>query len=192
MVRWYGRAVGIVDEDVVRVREASDIVAVVSEHLQLKRVGRSWSGLCPFHSEKSGSLSVSSEKGVYYCFGCGAKGDVITFVREIEHVDFVGAVEILAGKAGITLRYTDRDEGAGRKQRAKLIDAMAAGGRVVPPAAAVGPRCGQGSGLPARARPGRRPGAGLPDRLGARGLGRADQGPEAAGRGGHRGRARAS
>ncbi len=115
---------GIVDEDVVRVREASDMVAVVSEHVQLKRVGRAWSGLCPFHSEKSGSLSVSAEKGVYYCFGCGAKGDVITFVREIEHLDFVGAVEVLAAKAGITLRYSDRDEGEGRKQRARLIDAM--------------------------------------------------------------------
>ncbi len=116
---------GIVDEDVVRVREASDMVAVVSEHVQLKRVGRAWSGLCPFHSEKSGSLSVSAEKGVYYCFGCGAKGDVITFVREIEHLDFVGAVEVLAAKAGITLRYSDKDEGEGRKQRARLIDAMA-------------------------------------------------------------------
>jgi len=115
---------GIVDEDVVRVREASDLVAIVSEHVQLKRVGRAWSGLCPFHSEKSGSLSVSAEKGVYYCFGCGAKGDVITFVREIEHLDFVGAVEVLAAKAGITLRYSDRDEGEGRKQRARLIDAM--------------------------------------------------------------------
>ena len=115
---------GIVDEDVVRVREASDMVAVVSEHVQLKRVGTSWTGLCPFHSEKSGSLSVSGDKGVYYCFGCGAKGDVITFVREIEHLDFVGAVEVLAAKAGITLRYSDRDEGEGRKQRARLIDAM--------------------------------------------------------------------
>ena len=116
---------GIVDEDVVRVREASDMVAVISEHVQLKRVGSSWTGLCPFHSEKSGSLNVSAEKGVYYCFGCGAKGDVITFVREIEHLDFVGAVEVLAAKAGITLRYSDRDEGEGRKQRARLIDAMA-------------------------------------------------------------------
>ena len=67
--------------------------------------------------EVAGRLSVNAEKGVYYCFGCGAKGDVITFVREIEHLDFVGAVEVLAAKAGITLRYTDRDEGEGRKQR---------------------------------------------------------------------------
>jgi len=93
--------------------------------VQLKRVGRRFSGLCPFHSEKSGSFSVNQEQGLYYCFGCGAKGDVITFVREIEHVDFVGAVELLAGKAGITLTYTDKDEGEGRKKRARLLAATA-------------------------------------------------------------------
>ena len=115
---------GIVDDDIVRVRESSDIVAIISEHVQLKRVGRRFSGLCPFHSEKSGSFSVNPEEHVYYCFGCGAKGDVITFVREIEHLDFVGAVEFLAGKAGIILRYTDKDEGEGRKKRTRLLDAM--------------------------------------------------------------------
>ena len=115
---------GIVDDDIVRVRESSDIVAIISEHVQLKRVGRRFSGLCPFHSEKSGSFSVNPEEHVYYCFGCGAKGDVITFVREIEHLDFVGAIEFLAGKAGIVLRYTDKDEGEGRKKRTRLIDAM--------------------------------------------------------------------
>ncbi len=117
---------GIEDEDIGRVRDASDIVAVVSEHVQLKRVGRRWQGLCPFHSEKSGSFSVNQEQGLYYCFGCGAKGDVITFVREIEHVDFVGAVEKLAGKSGITLRYTDQHEGETRKRKTQLIDAVAA------------------------------------------------------------------
>jgi DNA primase len=116
---------GIVDDDIVRVRESSDIVAIVSEHVQLKRVGRRFSGLCPFHTEKSGSFSVNQEQGLYYCFGCGAKGDVITFVREIEHVDFVGAVEFLAGKAGITLSYTDKDEGEGRKRRTRLLEATA-------------------------------------------------------------------
>ena len=116
---------GIVDDDVVRVREATDLVAVVGEHVQLKRVGARWQGLCPFHTEKTPSFSVNPEKGFYYCFGCGAKGDAITFVREIEHLDFVGAVEWLAPKAGVTLHYTDRDHGEGRKQRARLVDAMA-------------------------------------------------------------------
>lgn len=119
-----GSLMGIVDEDIVRVRDSSDIVAVISEHVQLKRVGRRWQGICPFHSEKSASFSVNQEEGLYYCFGCHAKGDVITFVREIEHVDFVGAVEKLAAKAGVTLRYTDQNEGESRKRKNVLIDAV--------------------------------------------------------------------
>jgi len=118
--------VGILDEDIERVREASDIVALVTEHLQLKRVGSRWTGLCPFHTEKSPSFSVNAEQGLYYCFGCGAKGDVITFVREIEHLDFAGAVERLAGRAGITLRYTTGGEGERRSKKAELVLTMEA------------------------------------------------------------------
>ncbi|HKN39276.1 MAG TPA: CHC2 zinc finger domain-containing protein, partial [Acidimicrobiia bacterium] len=90
---------GILDEDVARVREATNMVAVVSEHLALKRVGRRYQGLCPFHSEKTPSFSVNPELGLYHCFGCGAGGDAIRFVREIEHLDFATAVERLAAKA---------------------------------------------------------------------------------------------
>ncbi|MBK5223545.1 MAG: DNA primase [Acidimicrobiia bacterium] len=115
---------GIIDDDIVAVREASDIVAVVTQYTQLKRVGRRFTGLCPFHSEKSPSFSVNGEQGLYYCFGCQAKGDIITFVREIEHLDFVGAVEMLAAKAGITLRYTDQNESESRKRRNQLVAAM--------------------------------------------------------------------
>ncbi len=115
---------GIVDEDIVRVREQSDIVAVITQYTQLRRVGRRFSGLCPFHSEKSGSFSVNAEEGLYYCFGCGAKGDTITFVKEKEQLDFVGAVEWLANKFGITLRYTDANEGEERKARKRLYDAL--------------------------------------------------------------------
>jgi len=116
--------VGILDDDIVAVRESTDIVAVISEHVGLKRTGRRWVGLCPFHSEKSGSFSVNAEEKLYYCFGCGAKGDPITFVREIEHLDFVGAVEKLAGKAGITLRYSDEGQSESRKRRARLLAAV--------------------------------------------------------------------
>ena len=115
---------GIQDDDIAAVRNATDMVAIVSEHVQLKRVGRRWQGLCPFHSEKSGSFSVNAEEKVYYCFGCGAKGDVITFVREIEHLDFVGAVEKLAAKAGIQLHYTDAGQDAGRKRRVAMLEAV--------------------------------------------------------------------
>lgn len=115
---------GIHDEDVARVREATDIVAVISEYVQLKRVGRRWQGLCPFHAEKTPSFSVNAEMGVYHCFGCKASGDAITFLREVEHADFPEAVERLAGRSGIALRYTAPGEGADRQKRGKLTEAL--------------------------------------------------------------------
>lgn len=115
---------GIHDEDVARVREATDIVAVISEYVQLKRVGRRWQGLCPFHAEKTASFSVNAEMGVYHCFGCKVSGDAITFVREVEHADFPEAVERLAGRSGIALRYTAPGEGADRQKRGKLTEAL--------------------------------------------------------------------
>ena len=115
---------GIVDEDIERVRSAVDIVDIVTPVTQLRRVGRNWVGLCPFHAEKSGSFNVRQETGRYKCFGCGAGGDVITFVRETEHLDFADAVEFLAVKAGIQLRYTTGGEGRERQQRKRLVDAV--------------------------------------------------------------------
>jgi DNA primase len=116
---------GIHDEDVAAVRAASDIVQIVSQYTPLRRVGQRWTGLCPFHGEKTPSFSVNAAENMYYCFGCQARGDVITFVREKEQLDFVGAVEWLAAKAGMTLRYTDRNEGESRKRRARLVDTVA-------------------------------------------------------------------
>ena len=117
---------GIVDEDIAKVRAATDFIAVVSEHLALRRVGTRWVGLCPFHTEKSPSFSVNAELGFYYCFGCGAKGDAITFVREMEHLDFVEAVEKLAGRAGIALRYDDEVGGRDRQRRSRIQDTLEA------------------------------------------------------------------
>ncbi|MEM8926316.1 MAG: DNA primase [Actinomycetota bacterium] len=116
---------GIVDEDVVRVRESIDVVGVVSEYTQLKRVGLRWQGLCPFHAEKTPSFSVNIEDGLYYCFGCGVGGDMITFIQEKEQLDFVGAVEWLARKADISIRYTTTGQGEERKRKAILQDAIA-------------------------------------------------------------------
>jgi len=116
--------VGIHDDDIVRVRNETDLGELIGSHLQLKRVGRRSVGLCPFHNEKTPSFNVNSELGFYKCFGCGKSGDAITFVREIEHLDFVGAVEMLANRAGIQLRYTNQNEGAQRKKRAELTDAV--------------------------------------------------------------------
>ncbi len=114
---------GIPDEDVARVRAATDIVALIGEHAALKRQGRRWVGLCPFHGEKTPSFSVNADEGLYYCFGCHATGDAISFVRAIEHLDFVDAVRRLADKAGITIR---EDAGTGRdsQRRKVLFDAM--------------------------------------------------------------------
>ena len=116
---------GINEEDIARVRAASDFVAVAAEHIALKRVGRNYSGLCPFHSEKSPSFSINPEKGVYFCYGCGAKGDVITFVRDLERLDFAAAVERLAAKANIQLRYDNEAAGRDRIRRTKLLEAVA-------------------------------------------------------------------
>lgn len=115
---------GIVDEDIERVRSAVSIVDLIQPVTTLRRVGRNWVGLCPFHAEKSGSFNVREETGRYKCFGCGAGGDAITFVRETEHVDFATAVEHLAVKAGIQLRYTTGGEGKERQHRKRLVDAM--------------------------------------------------------------------
>jgi DNA primase len=115
---------GIADDDVLKVRDQTDIVALISEVVALRRSGTRWTGLCPFHGEKTASFSVNAELGVYLCFGCQAKGDAITFVREIHHLDFAGAVEHLAARAGIQLTYTTAGEGEGRKKRARLVEAM--------------------------------------------------------------------
>ncbi|MFL6206289.1 MAG: DNA primase [Acidimicrobiales bacterium] len=115
---------GIVDDDISAVREATDIVAVITKYTQLRRSGQRWVGLCPFHAEKTPSFSVNQELGLYRCWGCQVRGDAITFVREVEHLDFVGAVELLAGWAGVTLRYSDKGEGETRKRRGRLVKAV--------------------------------------------------------------------
>ena len=116
---------GIVADDIARVRAATDIVAIIGEHTEIKRSGRQWMARCPLHGERTPSLSVSPDKGVYYCFGCQRSGDAITFVQEIEGLDFAGAVEFLAGRAGIRLHYTSRDESAARSRRRRLLEAVA-------------------------------------------------------------------
>src|SRR5690606_16276864 len=85
------------------VKENNDIVAVVSEYVNLKQRGRSFTGLCPFHSEKTPSFTVSREKQLCHCFGCGAGGDVITFIMRIENLTFGAALRFLAERAGIQL-----------------------------------------------------------------------------------------
>jgi DNA primase len=115
---------GILAEDIERVRAATDFVAVAGEHIALRPAGRRWQGLCPFHAEKSPSFSINAEEGLYYCFGCGKGGDVITFVREIEHLEFAEAVERLAARSGIQIRYDTAAVSEERQRRARLVSAM--------------------------------------------------------------------
>ena len=91
------------DELIEEVRSASDIVAVIGEAVRLKRAGANYMGLCPFHNEKTASFSVSPSKQMYYCFGCHAGGNVITFVMEYNQYTFPEALEYLADRAGIVL-----------------------------------------------------------------------------------------
>ncbi len=116
---------GIVAEDIERVRTSTDLVHLVNEHVALRRVGTRWVGLCPFHTEKTASFSVNGELGLYYCFGCQARGDAISFLRETEHLDFATAVEALAARGGIQLHY-DREErsGLGGKRGTELGKAV--------------------------------------------------------------------
>jgi DNA primase len=97
---------------------------VVSEVVQLRKVGRNFVGLCPFHAEKSPSFNVREETGRYRCFGCDQSGDAFTFVQQTRHVDFVGAVEYLANKVGMQLTYTNANQSAERSRRKKLVEAM--------------------------------------------------------------------
>src|SRR5881394_172267 len=89
------------------VKAAADIVEVVSARTQLRKAGARYSGRCPFHEERTPSFSVNPVEKLYYCFGCGAKGDVITFVRETESLDFGGAIEWLAQRFNVPLEYED-------------------------------------------------------------------------------------
>jgi DNA primase len=117
------------DEDIALVREKSPIADVVGEHVQLRNSGGgNLKGICPFHDEKSPSLSVSPSRGLYYCFGCEAGGDVIRFVQAIEHLEFSEAVERLAARAHVQLRYVEGGPAPSRThgQRARLVEAHAA------------------------------------------------------------------
>jgi DNA primase len=115
---------GIHDDDIAKVRASADLVALIGEHTEIKRAGRQWMARCPMHGERTPSLSVSPEKGVYYCFGCQRSGDAISFVQEMDNLDFAGAVESLASRYGIELRYTSKNEGSQRQRKRTLLDAV--------------------------------------------------------------------
>ncbi|HVB50184.1 MAG TPA: DNA primase [Acidimicrobiales bacterium] len=113
----------ISDDEIAQVRAATDLVALIGETVALKRSGQRWTGLCPFHGEKTPSFSVNAEEGRYYCFGCRVSGDAITWMREMQHLDFIDALRLLADRANIVL-HEDANAGPARKERQDALAAM--------------------------------------------------------------------
>ena len=113
------------NELIEQIKDANDIVSVVSEHVALKKRGKNYWGCCPFHNEKTPSFSVAPEKGFYYCFGCHASGNAIKFLMELEHLTFVEALERLANRANIPLPEAklSPEQRARDERRKKLYEA---------------------------------------------------------------------
>ena len=108
-----------------KVKQQADIVRVVGEYVRLKKAGKDFSGLCPFHQEKTPSFTVSPIKQIFYCFGCGKGGDVYNFVMEMEKCEFPEAVKLVAEKCGISIPRPKERSGEERKenqQRATLVE----------------------------------------------------------------------
>src|SRR3989442_12929060 len=120
----------IKDSAVEEVKAAVDMVAVVSARTPLRKTGGRYLGRCPFHEERTPSFSVNAADKLYYCFGCGAKGDLITFVRETEQLDFTGAIEWLARRFNRQIEYEESSPQQdaprrGRERVPELLDAAA-------------------------------------------------------------------
>jgi DNA primase len=118
----------IKDASVDEVKAAADMVSVVSARSPLRKAGARYVGRCPFHEERTPSFSVNAVDKLYYCFGCGAKGDLITFVRETEQLDFAGAIEWLADRFNVQIEYeeTSPQQDARRRRRERLLEVLEA------------------------------------------------------------------
>ncbi len=114
--------ISIPDHIIDEIRDRTDIVTVISDHVVLKKVGKNFKGLCPFHSEKTPSFSVSPEKRIYHCFGCGVGGNVFKFLMEIQSISFPEVLKVTAERAGIPLprNSSDHSTDPGHKERESL------------------------------------------------------------------------
>src|SRR3990167_9042206 len=112
---------------VQQIKERISIEDLVSSYIKLEKAGKNRKAKCPFHNEKTPSFFISPERGSYYCFGCGAKGDIFTFVDEFEGLDFRGALRLLAERAGVPLlAYNPKAE----SEKEKLYRAMEEAGEI--------------------------------------------------------------
>lgn len=110
----------IPEETIERIKEENDIVDIISETVRLKRSGRNYMGLCPFHGEKSPSFSVSQDKQIYKCFGCGEAGNVLTFVMKQKNLNFIEACKVLAERANIPLELGNNEDNSVVKKKEAL------------------------------------------------------------------------
>ena len=111
----------ISEEILERIKNENDIVEVISETVRLKRSGRNFMGLCPFHNEKSPSFSVSQDKQIYKCFGCGEAGNVISFVMKNRNMSFLDAVKYLASRANITLELQNEKKDKSLQKKRVIV-----------------------------------------------------------------------
>src|SRR3989344_4021432 len=107
--------------DVDTIKERLNITEIVSGYIKLEKAGMSFKARCPFHNEKTPSFFVSPARQSFYCFGCGAKGDIFTFVEEVEGLDFRGALKFLAEKAGVEIEYRG---GESRTEKDKILNVL--------------------------------------------------------------------
>jgi len=109
---------------VLKIKERLSIEEVVSSYIKLEKAGTNLKARCPFHNEKTPSFFVSADRGTYYCFGCGASGDIFTFVEEFEGLDFKGALQMLADRAGVQLEPLSKEAKENKSEKEKLYEAM--------------------------------------------------------------------
>jgi DNA primase len=109
--------------NIEKIKERLGIEEVVSSYIKLDRVGKNLKGKCPFHNEKTASFYVSPDRGTYHCFGCGAGGDIFSFVEQFEGLDFMGSLKLLAERAGVELRY-DKNTQDHKSEKEKLLGIM--------------------------------------------------------------------
>ena len=105
------------------IKERLGVEEVISSYMKLEKAGKNFKGRCPFHNEKTASFFVSPDRGSFYCFGCGAKGDIFTFVEQFEGLDFMGALKLLAERAGISITFENREKKTERERLYAVMEA---------------------------------------------------------------------